>query len=179
MFDTPGIFHRFLLNKDARFLFNQGNGKKASYGSGSFEKHDFGDMEFNQPDSTEKDDSGEKENLNKDYFLVEDSSPLDMDDNELETKVNLESDSVPLLEKDYNNENDIEEGTQSKTNQDKVAQEKKKGEMITLNLLRCNLSVSLHEWRGRKINLSMNPLRTVTSVKIILVISMLIQPLRS
>ena len=88
-------------------------------------------MEFNQPDFTEKDDSGEKENLNKDDFPAEDSSRLDMDDNKQETKVNLESDSTPLLEKDHNKHNDLQEGIQSKTNQDKVAKEKKKGEMIT------------------------------------------------
>ena len=88
-------------------------------------------MEFNQPDFTEKDDSGEKENLNKDDFPAEHNSPLDMDDNKQETKVNLESDSTPLLEKDYNKHNDLEEGIQSKKNQDKVGKEKKKGEIIT------------------------------------------------
>lgn len=115
---------------------NQGNGKKSSYGSGSFEKHDFGVMEFSPTDTTEKDDSKEKENLNKDDFSAEDSSPLDMDDNKQETKVNLDgggfegtetqSDSEPLLGKDYNKENNAEEGTKSKTVKDKDEKEKRK-----------------------------------------------------
>ena len=125
------------------FVF-QGNGKKTSYGSGSFEKHDFGDMKFSQPDATEKDDSKEKENLNKDDNSAEYSSPLDMEYDKLETKLNLEgrdaelggnesamfdqSDSAPLLEKDQDKYNSAEEGTKAKTNGDTAARERKKGE---------------------------------------------------
>ena len=87
-----------------------------SYGSGAFEKHDFGDVQFSQTDDTEKDDSKEKENMNKDD-KSDQSFPLDMDNKNRETKVNLEgkdgeldgnesaSDSTPLLEKDINKEN--------------------------------------------------------------------------
>lgn len=94
---------------------SKGNGKMTSYGSGAFEKHDFGDVQFSQTDGTEKDDSKEKENMNKDD-KSDQSSPLDMDNKNRETKVNLEgkdgeldgdestSDSTPLLEKDINKE---------------------------------------------------------------------------
>ena len=95
-------------------------------------------MEFSPTDTTEKDDSKEKENLNKDDFFTEDSSPLDMDDKKQETKVNLDgggfegtetqSDSEPLLGKDYIKENNTEEETKSKTVKDKDETEKRKGE---------------------------------------------------
>lgn len=58
---------------------NKGNGKKMSYGSGTFEKHDFG--ELNQQDAMEKDDSQEKENVNKDDSFSDYSSPLNMGQN--------------------------------------------------------------------------------------------------
>ena len=93
-------------------------------------------MEFSQPDATEKDDSKEKENLSKDDSSAEDRSPLDMDYNKLETKLDLEegdaelaesesqSDSAPLLEKQDNKDSNAEEGT--KDTKDR-AREKRKG----------------------------------------------------
>lgn len=109
---------------------SQGSGKKASYGSGSFEKHDFGEMRFNQPDATEKDDSREKENIDKDD-LGEESSPLDMSGNKEEFRVNIEgenqSDSTPLLDKDlYNKESEEDEGKKSNTEQEKAENNKKR-----------------------------------------------------
>jgi len=112
-----------------------GNGKKSSYGSGAIEKHDFGDVEFSQPDATEKDDSKEKENLSKDDSSAEDRSPLDMDYNKLETKLDLEegdaelaeiesqSDSAPLLEKQDNKDSNAEEGT--KDTKDRTREKRK------------------------------------------------------
>ena len=89
-------------------------------------------MRFNQPDATEKDDSREKENIDKDD-LGEESSPLDMSGNKEEFRVNIEgenqSDSTPLLDKDlYNKESEEDEGKKSNTEQEKAEKNKKRGE---------------------------------------------------
>lgn len=88
-------------------------------------------MKFSQLDSTEKDDSTEKENLDKDGVL-DNTSPLDMDNKRLETKLNLEDkgeeldeestrDSTPLLENESNQVNikedkpvEIDHGTEAR-----------------------------------------------------------------
>ncbi|KAL9962137.1 hypothetical protein ACROYT_G031215 [Oculina patagonica] len=89
---------------------NKGNGKMTSYGSGVVEKHDFGDVKFSQQDAMEKDDSQEKENINKDETLSDYDSPLDMKHSTEETKVNVEGehadlsrdDTTKLIEKESN-----------------------------------------------------------------------------
>lgn len=98
---------------------NKGNGKKMSYGSGTFEKHDFG--ELNQQDAMEKDDSQEKENVNKDDSLADYSSPLDVGQNTGETKVDVQDedagvesgdvddDTTKLIEKESNKERNRQE----------------------------------------------------------------------
>lgn len=117
---------------------SKGNGKKLSYGSGTVEKHDFGDVKFSQQDAMEKDDSQEKENVNKDDTSYDYNSPLDMKHNTEETKVNVEGedaelergdtqvfgDTTKLIEKESNKENNREEGTKDKTE----ARERRKGE---------------------------------------------------
>ncbi|CAH3179258.1 unnamed protein product [Porites lobata] len=114
---------------------SKGDGKKTSYGSGSFEKHDFGNVKFSQLDITEKDDSTEKENLDKDEVL-DNTSPLDMDNKKLETKLNLEDkgdeldeestrDSTPLLENESNKVN-IKEGKQVEIDHGTEARRRKK-----------------------------------------------------
>ena len=88
-------------------------------------------MKFSQLDNTEKDDSTEKENLDKDGVL-DNTSPLDMDNKRLETKLNLEDkgeeldeestrDSTPLLENESNQVNikedkpvEIDHGTEAR-----------------------------------------------------------------
>ena len=88
-------------------------------------------MKFSQLDSTEKDDSTEKENLDKDGVL-DNTSPLDMDNKRLETKLTLEDkgeeldeessrDSTPLLENESNQVNikedkpvEIDHGTEAR-----------------------------------------------------------------
>ena len=76
-------------------------------------------MKFSQLDNTEKDDSTEKENVDKDE-VSDNTSPLDMDNKKLETKLNLEDkgeeldeestrDSTPLLENESNKVNMKEE----------------------------------------------------------------------
>lgn len=110
----------------------QGNGKMTSYGSETFEKHDFNDLVSNTLDATEKDDSKEKENENKDE-IVKETSPLDMIDNKEETKVNIGdenmSDSAPLLDKEYDKSQRMaEEGRKSINEQEKGAKERRKGE---------------------------------------------------
>lgn len=109
---------------------SQGNGKMTSYGSETFEKHDFGDLVSNTVDATEKDDSKEKENKNKDE-LGKETSPLDMIDNKEETKVNIGeenlSDSAPLLGKEYDkSQRKAEEGRNSVDEQEKVGKERRK-----------------------------------------------------
>ena len=103
-----------------------------SYGSETFEKHDFGDLVPNTVDATEKDDSKEKENKNKDE-LGKETSPLDMIDNKEETKVNIGeenlSDSAPLLGEEYDkSQRKAEEGRNSVNEQEKVGKERRKGE---------------------------------------------------
>ena len=71
---------------------NKGNGKKTSYGSSTFEKHDFG--ELIQQDAMEKDDSQEKENVHKDDNFSDHSSPLDMGENTGETKVDVQAEDA-------------------------------------------------------------------------------------
>ena len=88
-------------------------------------------MKFSQLDNTEKDDSTEKENVDKDEVL-DNTSPLDMDNKKLETKLNLEDkgeeldeestrDSRPLLENESNQVNikedkpvEIDHGTEAR-----------------------------------------------------------------
>ena len=88
-------------------------------------------MKFSQLDITEKDDSKEKENLDKDEVL-DNTSLLDMDNKKLETKINLEDkgeeldeestrDSTPLLENESNQVNikedkpvEIDHGTEAR-----------------------------------------------------------------
>ena len=88
-------------------------------------------MEFSQLDNTEKDDSTEKENVDKDGVL-DSTSPLDMDNKKLETKLNLEDkgeeldeestrDSTPLLKNESNQVNikedkpvEIDHGTEAR-----------------------------------------------------------------
>ena len=103
-----------------------------SYGSETFEKHDLEDLVSNTVDATEKDDSKEKENENKDE-LGKETSPLDMIDNKEETKVNIGeenlSDSAPLLGKEYDkSQRKAEEGRNSVSEQEKVGKERRKGE---------------------------------------------------
>lgn len=100
---------------------NKGNGKKTSYGSGAFEKHDFG--ELNQQDAMEKDDSQEKENVHKDDSFSDYSLPLDMGQNTGETKVDVQAedaglergdvddDTTNLIEKQSNKERNGQEET--------------------------------------------------------------------
>lgn len=93
-------------------------------------------MEFSQLDNTEKDDSAEKENLDKDEVL-DSTSPLDMDNKKLETKLNLEDkgeeldgestrDSTPLLENESNKVN-IKEGKQVEIDHGTETRQRKKG----------------------------------------------------
>ena len=124
---------------------NNGNGKKLSYGSGAVEKHDFGDVIFSQQDAMEKDDSQEKENVNKDDNSSDFSSPLDMRENTGETKVNLEGedaelekgstevcdDTEKLLEKENNKDKNGKEGARVKTE----THEKRKGEPFLKGIL--------------------------------------------
>lgn len=89
-------------------------------------------MESNTLDATEKDDSKEKENENKDE-LGEENSPLDMIDKKEETKVNIGEenlkDSAPLLGKEYDkSQRMVEEGRKSINEHEKVGKEKRKGE---------------------------------------------------
>ena len=88
-------------------------------------------MKFSQLDNTEKDDSTEKENVDKDE-VSDNTSPLDMDNKKLETKLNLEDkgeeldeestrDSTPLLENESNQVNikedkpvEIDHGTEAR-----------------------------------------------------------------
>lgn len=119
---------------------NKGNGKMMSYGSGAVEKHDFGDVIFSQQDAMEKDDSQEKENVNKDDTSSDYGSPLDMKYSTEETKVNVEGedaelrrddtqvfgDTMKLVEKESNKEKNTEEGTKDKIE----LREKRKGEFF-------------------------------------------------
>jgi len=116
---------------------DKGNGKKMSYGSDTFEKHDFG--EFNQQDAMEKDDSQEKENVNKDDSFSDYSSPLDMGQNTGETKVGVQAedagvergdvddDTTNLIEKESNKErNRKEEKKDTKHHEAEVYEERKR-----------------------------------------------------
>ena len=93
-------------------------------------------MKFSQLDNTEKDDSTEKENLDKDGVL-DNTSPLDMDNKRLETKLNLEDkgeeldeestiDSTPLLENESNKVN-MKEEKQVEIDHGTEARRRKKG----------------------------------------------------
>ena len=93
-------------------------------------------MEFSQLDNTEKDDSTEKENVDKDGVL-DNTSLLDMDNKKLETKLNLEDkgeeldeestrDSTPLLENASNKVN-IKEEKQVEIDHGTEARRRKKG----------------------------------------------------
>lgn len=93
-------------------------------------------MEFSQLDNIEKDDSTEKENVDKDEVL-DNTSPLDMDNKKLETKLNLEDkgeeldeestrDSTPLLENESNQVN-IKEEKQVEIDHGTEARRRKKG----------------------------------------------------
>ena len=119
---------------------SQESGKKSSYGSSAMEKHDFGDVKFSQQDAMEKDDSQEKENVNKDDTSIDYSSPLDMPEHHTtETKVNMEDrdmdrekgdmqefkDTMKLVETESNKEK--EEGSRDKRNSDVADREKRKG----------------------------------------------------
>ena len=113
---------------------NKGNGKKMSYGSGTFEKHDFG--EFNQQDAMEKDDSQEKENVNKDDSFSVNSSPLGQNTGETKVDVQAEDasvergdgddDTTKLLEKESNKEGNRQEETKDKTYYEAEAREERK-----------------------------------------------------
>lgn len=93
-------------------------------------------MEFSQLDNTEKDDSTEKENLDKDEVL-DYTSPRDMDNKKLETKLNLDDkgeeldeestrDSTPLLENESNQVN-IKEEKQVEIDHGTETRRRKKG----------------------------------------------------
>ena len=93
-------------------------------------------MKFSQLDNTEKDDSTEKENVYKDE-VSDNTSPLDMDNKKLETKLNLEDkgeeldeestrDSTPLLENESNKIN-MKEGKQVEIDHGTEARRRKKG----------------------------------------------------
>ena len=113
---------------------NKGNGKKMSYGSGTFEKHDFG--EFNQQDAMEKDDSQEKENVNKDDSFSVNSSPLGQNTGETKVDVQAEDasvergdgddDTTKLLEKKSNKERNRQEETKDKSYYEAEAYEERK-----------------------------------------------------
>lgn len=115
---------------------NKGNGKKMSYGSSTFEKHDFG--ELNQQDAMEKDDSQEKENVHKDDSFSDYSSPLDMGQNTGETKVDVQAedagvergdvddDTTNLIEKQSNEEKNREEKTKDTKHYKAEAHEERK-----------------------------------------------------
>ena len=113
---------------------NKGNGKKMSYGSGTFEKHDFG--EFNQQDAMEKDDSQEKENVNKDDSFSVNSSPLGQNTGETKVDVQAEDasvergdgddDTTKLLEKESNKERNRQEETKDKSYYEAEAREERK-----------------------------------------------------
>ena len=96
-------------------------------------------MKFSQLDNTEKDDSTEKENLDKDGVL-DNTSPLDMDNKRLETKLNLEDkgeeldeestrDSTPLLENESNKVN-MKEEKQVEIDHGTEARRRKKGKRL-------------------------------------------------
>lgn len=93
-------------------------------------------MKFSQLDNTEKDDSTEKENVAKDE-VSDNTSPLDMDNKKLETKLNLEDkgeeldeestrDSTPLLENESNKVN-MKEEKQVEIDHGTEARRRKKG----------------------------------------------------
>lgn len=93
-------------------------------------------MKFSQLDNTEKDDSKEKENVDKDE-VSDNTSPLDMDNKKLETKLNLEDkgeeldeestrDSTPLLENESNKVN-MKEEKQVEIDHGTEARRRKKG----------------------------------------------------
>ena len=93
-------------------------------------------MKFSQLDNTEKDDSTEKENVDKDE-VSDNTSPLDMDNKKLETKLNLEDkgeeldeestrDSTPLLENESNKVN-MKEEKQVEIDHGTEARRRKKG----------------------------------------------------
>lgn len=93
-------------------------------------------MKFSQLDNTEKDDSTEKENVAKDE-VSDNTSPLDMDNKKLETKLNLEDkgeeldeestrDSTPLLETESNKVN-MKEEKQVEIDHGTEARRRKKG----------------------------------------------------
>lgn len=93
-------------------------------------------MKFSQLDNTEKDDSTEKENVYKDE-VSDNTSPLDMDNKKLETKLNLEDkgeeldeestrDSTPLLENESNKIN-MKEEKQVEIDHGTEARRRKKG----------------------------------------------------
>ena len=108
-------------------------------------------MEFSQLDNTEKDDSTEKENVDKDEVL-DNTSPLDMDNKKLETKLNLEDkgeeldeestrDSTPLLENESNQVN-IKEDKPVEIDRGTEARRRKKGKGLRAfqNRTRCLFS---------------------------------------
>lgn len=93
-------------------------------------------MKFSQLDNTEKDDSTEKENVAKDE-VSDNTSPLDMDNKKLETKLNLEDkgeeldeestrDSTLLLENESNKVN-MKEEKQVEIDHGTEARRRKKG----------------------------------------------------
>lgn len=102
---------------------NKGNGKKMSYGSDTFEKHDFG--ELNQQDAMEKDDSQEKENVNKDDSFSDYSLPLDIGQNTGETKVDVQAEDAGV-ERDRDVDNDTTNLIEKESKKEKNRQEETK-----------------------------------------------------
>lgn len=102
---------------------NKGNGKKMSYGSGAVEKHDFGGL--NQQDGMEKDDSQEKENVNKDDNSSNYSSPLDMGQNTGETKVHVQAEDAGVERGDVEVSDDTAKLIEKESNKEKNRQQTK------------------------------------------------------